>query len=114
VTTAGVESERIAERFLVQRGLALVERNYRCRFGEIDLVMREGDTLVFGEMRLRSSGKFGGAAASITGAKRKRLLRAAGHYLGRLSRPPLCRLDAVLLSAPSMDGVEWLRDAFGE
>jgi putative endonuclease len=114
MTAAGVEAERIAERFLLQHGLVLVERNYRCRFGEIDLVMREADTLVFVEVRLRGRADFGGAAASITGAKRERLLRAARHYLARLRSAPVCRFDAVLLSAPNPAGIEWLRDAFRE
>jgi putative endonuclease len=114
MTAAGVEAERIAERFLVQHGLALVERNYRCRFGEIDLVMREADTLVFVEVRLRGRTDFGGAAASITSAKRNRLMRAARHYLARMHSVPVCRFDAVLLTAPNAAAVEWLRDAFRE
>ncbi|HSD59430.1 MAG TPA: YraN family protein [Burkholderiales bacterium] len=110
----GAAAERLAQRYLEARGLSLVERNYRCRFGEIDLVMRDGDTLVFVEVRLRTHSGFGGAAASITGAKRGRLLRAARHYLAGLERAPDCRFDAVLLAAPSDAAIEWLRDAFGE
>lgn len=110
----GAEAERLAQRFLEQQGLRLVERNYRCRFGEIDLVMREGETLVFVEVRLRSHSGFGGAAASITQAKRTRLLRAARHYLAALPRAPQCRFDAVLLGAAGAASIEWLRDAFGE
>ncbi|HEX6829319.1 MAG TPA: YraN family protein [Burkholderiales bacterium] len=109
----GAEAERLAERFLAEQGLRLVERNYRCRFGEIDLIMREGDTLVFVEVRLRTHPGFGGAGASITTAKRARLLRTARHYLAGLSRAPQCRFDAVLLGAPGA-AMEWLRDAFGE
>lgn len=110
----GAAAERAAERFLEARGLRLVERNYRCRFGEIDLVMRDGDTLVFVEVRLRTHPGFGGAAASITCAKRARLLRAARHYLAGLPRAPQCRFDAVLLAAPGESAAEWLRGAFGE
>lgn len=110
----GADAERLAERFLEARGLRLVERNYRCRFGEIDLVMREGETLVFVEVRLRSHPGFGGAAASITAAKRARLLRAARHYLAGLPRAPQCRFDAVLLGPTGAASMEWLRDAFGE
>ncbi len=64
----GRHAESLAAAFLQQRGLKLVERNYRCRFGEIDLVAREGKTLVFVEVRMRTSARFGGAAASITAA----------------------------------------------
>ncbi|HEX9181384.1 MAG TPA: YraN family protein [Burkholderiales bacterium] len=110
----GAEAERLAQRFLEERGLRLLERNYRCRFGEIDLVMREGETLVFVEVRLRTHPGFGGAAASITQAKRARLLRAARHYLAGLARTPQCRFDAVLLGADGAASIEWLRDAFGE
>lgn len=114
MTQKGAAAERLAERFLVARGLRLVERNYRCRFGEIDLVMREGETLVFVEVRLRTHAGFGGAAASITGAKRARLLSTARHYLAGLPRTPQCRFDAVLLGADGAASIEWLRDAFGE
>jgi putative endonuclease len=110
----GADAERRAERFLRARGLSLVERNYRCRFGEIDLVMRDGETLVFVEVRLRTHAGFGGPAASITTAKRGRLLRAARHYLASLGRAPRCRFDAVLLAAPEDAAIEWVRDAFGE
>jgi putative endonuclease len=114
VRADGAAAERTAQRFLEARGLSLVQRNYRCRFGEIDLVMREGETLVFVEVRLRTHGGFGGAAASITAAKRARLLRAARHYLAGLQRAPQCRFDAVLLGAPGGAHIEWLRGAFGE
>jgi putative endonuclease len=106
----GAAAEAIAERFLEARGLCIVERNYRCRGGEIDLVAREGSTLVFVEVRLRRGRAFGGAAESITPAKRKRLAFAARHYLGRLGREPPCRFDAILLDSLASERVEWLRD----
>jgi len=62
----GPMAEAAAEEFLSGRGLRLLERNYRCRFGELDLVMRDGETLVFVEVRYRGSNSFGGAVASIT------------------------------------------------
>lgn len=107
-------AERCAEEFLRRRNLVLLERNYRCRFGEIDLVMRDGVTLVFVEVRMRASNKFGGAGASITSQKKLKLLRAARHYLASLSGEPPCRFDAVLLSNSSGANIEWLKDAFGE
>lgn len=75
----GSEAERSAERFLLQRRLVLLQRNYHCRFGEIDLIMEDGGTLVFVEVRLRGSAVFGGAAASITSFKQAKLLRTARH-----------------------------------
>ena len=87
-TLAGARAEALAAQFLVARGLAIVERNFRRRCGELDLVARDGDTLVFVEVRLRRSRGYGGAAASITAVKRARLLAAANLYLARLSNPP--------------------------
>jgi putative endonuclease len=109
----GAAAEALAARFLEQRGLSIVARNYRCRGGEIDLVAKEGPVLVFVEVRLRRSDAFGGAAASITAAKRRRLVFAARHYLGRLVQEPPCRFDAILLDALTPDRVEWLRDVIG-
>ena len=109
----GRHAESLAAAFLQQRGLELVERNYRCRFGEIDLIARDGKTLVFVEVRMRASNGFGGAAASITAAKRGKLLRAARHYLARAARAPACRFDALLVNGAD-DSIEWLKNAFGE
>jgi len=78
----GRRAEALAAAFLEGRGLAIVERNFRCRRGEIDIIARDGPTLVFVEVRLRSRQDYGGAAASITAAKRSRLAAAALFYLG--------------------------------
>lgn len=104
--------ERRAAALLSAAGLAIVERNWRCPSGELDLVARDGPTLVFVEVRARSGPACGGARASITPAKQARLLRCAQHYLQRIPPPlPPCRFDLVLCEAGA---VEWLRDAFGE
>ena len=112
----GDDAERIAERFLTSQGLTLVARNYRCRFGEIDLIMRENETLVFVEVRMRKPlrGKtdFGGALASITAAKQAKLVATAQHYLADIRHPPPCRFDAVLLNGLNSRDVEWLTNAF--
>jgi putative endonuclease len=109
----GQDAERQAEAFLESRGLSRVARNWRCRFGEIDLVMRDGATLVFVEVRLRSRSDFGGAAASVTAAKQKKLLAAARQYLSSLRATPPCRFDVVALSGPGRDP-EWIRNAFDD
>ena len=109
----GAEAEAMAAAFLEKQGLRVIERNYRCRLGEIDLVVREGATTVFVEVRQRASSAFGGAAASITAAKRQRLLRAARHYLSRLHTLPQCRFDALLIEGDP-PRIEWVRNAFGE
>ncbi|HZI84493.1 MAG TPA: YraN family protein [Casimicrobiaceae bacterium] len=105
----GAAAEALAERFLAARGLAIVGRNYRCRGGEIDIIARDGRTVVFVEVRLRRNHEFGGAAESITAAKRRRLRLAAEHYLARLPSEPPCRFDAILLDALASERIEWLR-----
>lgn len=85
-----------------------------CRFGEIDLIMRDGATLVFIEVRMRTHEMFGGAVASITSSKQARLLRTARHYLSKLNDEPSCRFDALLLSGTNGQEIEWIKNAFGE
>ena len=112
-TTRGNLAEALAADYLETRGLRLLQRNYRCRLGEIDLILSDGPVLVFAEVRLRRSSAFGGAAASVTAAKRQRILRAARHYLsGKAERP--CRFDVLLLDALDADRIDWIKDAFGE
>lgn len=110
----GQAAEDRALAYLREQGLRLLERNYRTPGrggGEIDLVMRSRDgTLVFVEVRSRSSADFGGAAASIGSAKRRRIVLAASHYLQRFAAPPPCRFDVVVIEAPP--AVQWLRAAF--
>lgn len=110
-TTDGARAEALAAAFLERHGLAVLERNFRVRGGEIDLVCREGKALVFVEVRLRRRGDFGGAAASITASKRRRLVLAAQHYLMR-QPDAICRFDAVLLESLDDAGIEWIRNAF--
>ncbi len=110
----GSDAEQCATIFLQQQKLALLERNYRCRFGEIDLIMREGNTVVFVEVRMRSSDRFGGAAASITAAKQLKLTRAARHYLAGCEGDFPYRFDAILISGERENEIEWIRNAFDE
>lgn len=109
----GEAAEQLAATFLLGRGLKIIHRNYRCRFGEIDLIAQDGKTLVFIEVRSRQSEDFGGAAASITQDKRDKLLRTARHFLaqGRSAAP--CRFDAVLIRGEP-PRLEWIKNAFGE
>lgn len=104
----GQQAETLALSWLQQRGLVCVARNYRCRMGEIDLIMHDGTTLVFVEVRQRRSARFGGAATSITPAKQARLVRTAEHYLHTLPSLPPCRFDAVLLDGQQPP--EWLQN----
>jgi putative endonuclease len=110
---AGDAAEDQALGHLVAAGLRLVARNYRTPGrggGEIDLVMRDpGGTLVFVEVRRRAGSDFGGAAASISAVKQRRIVFAARHYLMRLAAQPPCRFDVVTVQAGR---IEWLRAAF--
>ena len=106
----GAAAEEMAAEFLSGHGLRIIARNYRCRFGEIDLVAKDGDTLVFVEVRLRRNRSFGGAIGSIDRTKQKKLTLTARHYLSRLRIEPACRFDAVLLDTLDARRIEWLRD----
>ena len=111
---SGAEAEALAAAFLERKGLKVLSRNYRCRMGEIDLVAQDGATTVFVEVRSRkSSSAFGGAAESITAAKRQRLVNAAQHYLARARATPQCRFDALLIEGDP-PRIEWIRNAFEE
>ena len=112
----GDRAEARALVWLCARGLRLVQRNYRvargpgAAGGEIDLIMRDAQgTLVFVEVRARRDGSRGGAGASITAAKRARIVRTAQHYLLRLAVMPACRFDVVTFDG---DQIEWLPAAF--
>ncbi len=106
--------EQRAERWLQRRGLTGVERNFRVRSGEIDLIMRDGDTLVFVEVRYRTRPHYGSGADSVTVTKQRRLISAAGHYLSRnpafAERP--CRFDVVSIQGGIMPRYQWIKDAF--
>jgi putative endonuclease len=108
----GARAEALCADLMRAAGLRLLERNWRCRLGEIDLVAEERGMLVFAEVRMRSGPGFGGAAESVTAAKRQRLLAAARLDLAR--RPDaLCRFDVFLVDGTASH-VQWIRDAFGE
>lgn len=109
---AGPEAETLACAWLQRQGLLLLERNFRCRRGEIDLIMQDGEQLVFVEVRYRRNSRFGSPAETVTGSKQARLIRAAGHYLQRLDNTGPCRFDVLALSGPRGEQVDWIRDAF--
>lgn len=112
MTTRGAQAEQLAAQYLLQQGLKLVVQNYRSRFGEIDLIMLDGTTIVFIEVRLRRNADFGGAAASIDARKQKRIISTAQQYLASLARVPPCRFDAVLLDDAPGGNMQWLKNAF--
>lgn len=92
----GREAEDRAAELLRAKGIVVVERNFRAKVGEIDLVAKDRDEIVFVEVRARASDAFGGAAASIGGAKRRKLIKAAQLWLQARSWTGPCRFDAVV------------------
>lgn len=112
--SSGSAAEELAAAYLQRHGVRLVARNYRCRGGELDLIGLLGDTLLLVEVRLRQGQDFGGAAASITRTKQRRVTLAARHFLAahpQWQRQP-CRFDCLLLDQLSPERIEWLIDAF--
>ena len=107
----GVAAEKIAADYLIKQGLSIVMQNYSCRFGEIDLIMRDGKTTVFVEVRLRSNDRFGGAAMSITKSKQAKLSLTAEHYLQQHGNVA-CRFDAILMNKTDAAHIEWIKNAF--
>jgi putative endonuclease len=112
---AGNEAEEAALAHLKRSGLKLIARNYRCKAGEIDLIMLDGETLALIEVRFRATSDFDGPAASVTQRKRRRIIQAAGHLLltrADLRRHP-ARFDVIGVS-PGLRGahIEWIKAAF--
>ena len=107
-TVRGRHGEERALQYLTGQGLTLVTRNFRCRGGEIDLIMWHGRELVFIEVRSRASASHGGAAASVTSRKQARLILAAQVFLQRHRRLPPCRIDVIAIDG---SGLKWLTGA---
>lgn len=104
----GNQAEEEALQFLLQNGLSLVERNYHCRFGEIDLIMLHDRVLVFVEVRKRKNMDFGGAVQSVSFIKQSRLIKTARHYLLKYRQPPACRFDVIAMEG---ERCQWLKNA---
>lgn len=112
----GRRAEQAARRYLEDHGLRFVDSNYRGAGGEIDLIMWDGDELVFVEVRARGRTTYAGAAESIDTLKQRRLVSCARHYLATCRGEPNCRFDVVAMTLKPSAGesaVDWIRDAFG-
>ncbi len=110
--SVGDNAENQACSYLQQRGLKLIERNYRTQRGEIDLIMQQDKTLVFVEVRLRTNERFGSAAESITPRKQGRIIAAAQRYLQQQPSPLTCRFDVVAISGKEAPSINWIPNAF--
>jgi putative endonuclease len=112
---AGQKWERLAESFLQKRGLKTLQRNFNCRVGEIDLVMRDGANLVFTEVRFRASDRYGTGAESVSIFKQKRIIRAAQMYLQLKPQHPAtaCRFDVISIGLhQGQPQINWITNAF--
>lgn len=116
--TRGQEAEDLACRYLQERGLHLLERNYRCKRGEIDLVMRDTASIVFVEVRYRRSTRFGSGAESVDRHKQAKLTAAALHYIQANKTASRCpaRFDVISITAdPRQEQqaeIQWIKNAF--
>jgi putative endonuclease len=111
----GAQFEKNTESYLNKNGLRTICRNYRCRSGEIDLVMDDGEYIIFVEVRFRRSDNYGSPFESITASKQKRIIRAATHFLSTKARfqDRPCRFDAVGVSQGTRQvKYDWIKDAF--
>lgn len=107
----GAKAETIAQKHLESQGLTFIERNFRCRQGEIDLIMQDQQTLVFVEVRFRKSKQYGSAIESVTPAKQKKIITATQLYLQNQKRGDnqAIRFDVV---GVEKDNIEWIKNAF--
>ncbi len=110
----GADAESMAVAYLEKKGLVLLARNYNCRRGEIDLIMRDGNFLVFIEVRYRKNNLFGSASESVTRQKQRRLLTTASYYLQneRYNADTACRFDVISVSGQHNPQIDWIKDAF--
>lgn len=108
----GQQAEQAAADYLRRQGLKLRDRNYRCKGGEIDLILDDHDILVFAEIRFRRRSDFGSPAETVGASKQRRLILAAQHYLQRhhIDRP--CRFDVLAITPGDPHNIDWIRDAF--
>lgn len=109
----GCLAETLVYEFLIKKGLICLARNFRCKTGEIDLIMQEHETLIFVEVRYRQSSSFGSAAETVSRQKQQKLIRSAHFYLNQknLFNNP-CRFDIVTLSNLKSPDFDWIQNAF--
>jgi len=110
----GQQAEQLAKTYLLQHGLTLITQNYYCRRGEIDLIMQDGHSLIFVEVRYRKSSKFGSALESVDRRKQTKLIVTAEHYLQQnTSTFSSCRFDVIAITTENnTPSITWVKDAF--
>ncbi len=112
-SSKGRAAEQLACNYLNQQGLSLIEKNFHSRQGEIDLIMQHRDTLVFVEVRYRKNQDFGGAVASITPQKQRRIRHTALYYMQKKGREFNARFDVIAMTGnPDSPEINWIQNAF--
>ena len=106
----GEKSEQLACEFLLKQGLQSIEKNFSCKYGELDLIMRDIQTLVIVEVRFRKSSKFGGALESITHKKQSRIMATTQYYLQKNKINSPIRFDVITMSNDA--DINWIKNAF--
>lgn len=106
----GDKAEQLACEYLIKQGLQLIEKNYRSRYGEIDLIMRDEQILVVVEVRLRTSNRYGSAEESITQTKQSRIIATTQHYINATKTKSAIRFDVIAMSRN--DEINWIKNAF--
>lgn len=106
----GENAEVQARKFLMDKGLKPVCHNYRCKLGELDLIMTDHNTLVIIEVRFRKTDQYGSALESVTRAKQSRIIAATQHYLSSQKADRPVRFDVVAISGNG--AIEWIQNAF--
>jgi putative endonuclease len=109
--TKGRFYEQLALEYLESQGLQCIAQNFRCKFGEIDLIMQQNDQLIFVEVRYRNSASFGGAGESVSMSKQRKLIRTASYYLTKtkLHNSVSCRFDVICFTQQTP---HWIPNAF--
>lgn len=112
--TSGQLAEREAQKFLEKQGLALISKNFSCKLGEIDLIMRDNKCITFVEVRYRASTRFGSAAETVTASKQAKLIKTAQYYLQKNNQlNKRSRFDVVAISPKNGElNIQWYKDAF--
>ncbi len=111
MNTLGNQAEKVALSYLEQQGLTLIKKNYQTRLGEIDLIMQDGKSIVFLEVRLRKNNIFGGASESITKAKQRKIAKFAEQFLQHHGNQS-CRFDAIVMEKAEIQHIQWIKHAF--
>lgn len=113
----GGQLETFAKNILLKEGCKIIQLNYQCKLGEIDIIIKDGDALVFVEVRYRKHAKFGGAVASVDYKKQQKLIKTAQLYLveNKLTNNAICRFDVFAIEGPiNRLEYQWIKNAFTE